>query len=243
VSETDQTTVVVGDTFTGFLPGYDNLPYDAEDVAGLGQYDTGQALTDVFMRAKWLDGQLVLTVNQQAELDTLIQQVSPFLTGNLSSTDLVTFLANMAADAYATGLSPAFGIPAQGLGISIDDKSTDGTAASVVEGMSIVSLDPGFAYDLYGFDSQPLDAMDERVEMVFAVANLSPLLLLQPTQFAITGTSIHTVEVTFTNAPNAMPTPSFAVFGGGSVGPVQKLRNGHYRFTIPNLPGLVIQAS
>ena len=99
--------LIEDDPFGGFLPGYDNTPFDlapGEDVEGDGMtpfdatpfgYDTGLPLTGHFNEAQALAALTNRTVAQQARLNALLGLLDHFLNGDLANTSLVEFLQNI----------------------------------------------------------------------------------------------------------------------------------------------------
>jgi hypothetical protein len=184
-------TVVADDPFGGFLPGYDNLPYDFEtgvgDINGTtgGLYDAGIPLTDNFMEARQLSGldpmtakQLSMTAAERVNrLNTLLGLIENFLNGSLAGTTLDQYLANVAADPIgATLASTGIGIPAVGMGmditigsagVDVNNPSTETTGASVQDALVMMAIDPATTVDTFGYDVGRIDAIANRTAMVF----------------------------------------------------------------------------
>ena len=158
---TDVTAIVADGPFGGFLPGYDNLPYDSEDAQGY--YDAGIPLSEYFLRAQALSSLSTPTVAQQAELQDLLALIDPFLDVDLASTTLGEFIAGLnAVTSQNTTLTADFGVPAVGLGMDINQSSSSVAGAAVVEAMSILAVDQAYAFgNNYGFDMGRMDVRDE----------------------------------------------------------------------------------
>jgi hypothetical protein len=165
--------VVMSDgPFTGFLPGYDNMPYDGEDGVD-GYYDAGQALTDHFITAKMLalKDPVDLTPQEQATMLDLSSLVNPYLTdGDITGTTLEEFVQRLSDD-DAINYTPTgfgFGIPAIGLGISVKDEPTASAATAIVEAFTARAVDTN-GYSMYGYDADGLDTPPDTVTMMYPV--------------------------------------------------------------------------
>lgn len=130
--------VLRDDQWDGFMPGYDNLPFDEETPDGaydvgmppdlfsmLARYDLSSEQRRAIM-SQWdfflLDGEVPTT---QAQIDYMIAQIA----------------ANPNADIiHAQG----FGIPLQGLGVDVLDTTPDSDVATgIVDALSVVTREVG----------------------------------------------------------------------------------------------------
>lgn len=145
----DAVTATIEDgPFGGFLPGYANLPYDAEDALGLdltslaaaeGRYDTGAPLVDHYLRAQHLSTLPSPTPDETRELTDLTGLLAAYLQpGGLAATTLPQVLAALDADPFTTStVAPEMGRPARGHAIDIDQRSTDTTTTTFSGAVSI----------------------------------------------------------------------------------------------------------
>lgn len=189
MTQADSISAVLADgPFDGFLPGYDNLPYDSEAHG----YDTGIPLTDNFHEARQLAGLDSLTSKQismtpterDTRLNVLLSLMNNFLNGSLAGTTLEQFLANVSADPIgATLASTGFGIPARGMGMDItigsagadvNNPSTEGASAGVQDALVIMAVDPATTVDTFGYDVGGIDSVGNRSAMIFT-ASLPPV--------------------------------------------------------------------
>ena len=136
--------VIIDSPFGGFLPGYDNTQFDLEDGID-GFYDAGVSLSEHFIHAQSLALLSSMTPQQQALYDDLYSQIQPYLdNGNIITTTLAEFLTNINAanPSNWTASTNGFGIPAVGLGVSVEESNTSTTAsASISEAMTIIITD------------------------------------------------------------------------------------------------------
>jgi hypothetical protein len=147
--------------FDGFLPGFDNLPYDYETLIGDlngeggGYYDAGQPLLAAFDRAKELSNLSTISPQEQLELNTLIGVVNPYLVdGSLANTSIGEFITAIDSDdAINFNLTnQGFGFPNVGLATHIKENSTSSASSSIFDVMTLISRNPGTAYDARGYD-------------------------------------------------------------------------------------------
>jgi hypothetical protein len=190
-------TTVQDGPFGGFLAGYDNLPYDAEDALNLNQatlaaargiFDTGLPLVDHYLRAQFLATIVSPTQVQAQELADLLPLISFHLqAGGITATTLPQFLAELDADPYVQGgmNKQGFGIPTVGTAIDINATSTDVGSTRIQESFSIQSASNPSPYDVDGFDTLPLDAVGSRAAVMFVTSGLPiptmAVSLIEPT--------------------------------------------------------------
>jgi hypothetical protein len=185
VNEQDAVVTLVRDgPFGGYLAGYDNLPYDAEDALNLDQqtltaahgvFDTGQPLVDNYLRAQFLASLESPTPTQANELADLFKLINFYLQpGGVTATTLPQFLAELNADPYVQGgmNGLGFGIPIVGAAFDINASSAVTAATSIQESFSIQSSSASSAYDVDGFDTLPLDTVGGRAAVIFATSGL-----------------------------------------------------------------------
>lgn len=175
---TDANVAISDGPFGGFLPGYDNRPFDLEDGVD-GMYDQGYALTEYYQQAKELSQLNVPTPQQQALLLTLTALIDPYLNGSIDSTTLGDFISNLNADPYVGLPNADFGIPSIGMGIGIENRSNSSVGSAVLEAMVIYAEDFGFSLDFAAYDVGSMDAYSDRTAVVFVTGNIpSPLPVL-----------------------------------------------------------------
>lgn len=180
MQQVDAFTATIEDgPFGGFLPGYANLPYDAEDALGLdltslaaaeGRYDTGAPLVDHYLRAQHLSTLPSPTpdeVREQADLTSLLADyLQP---GGLASTSLSQVLAALDTDPFDTStVAPEMGRPALGLGIDIDQRPTTTAVTAVADTASINLSTDTRGFDFGGFDVGGLDAIEPATAILVA---------------------------------------------------------------------------
>jgi hypothetical protein len=244
--------VGVSDAFGDFLPGYDTSGYDNEAISGF--YSIGTPLTGLFTEGQQLSGilpmnpvQLSLSPAQLAARLALISQLlDGYLTGgSIATTTLPQFLAAIDADGAInyTPVAGAFGLPASGLGIDIDEKATETTGAAIQEAFSVQVLDMSDTFDEFGFDTDGFDAYGGRTALLFAMG-LPPVgtngidYSTTITPLEVAGFNVGAFDVTFSNPPLNMATPYFQIWRPADVAPqpvgvVQVISNGRFRFTVP----------
>jgi hypothetical protein len=200
------------DGFTGFLPGYDNLPFDAEIDVNTAFYGAGQPYTAWFDRARVLHALgTSRTEAQTNELLTLEAHLSSFLVNeDIGQTTLEDFLAALAADTGPSSTTD-FGVPIQGLGISVDEKPEGTAATSVVDAMTMVITDYGTPLDMNLLDVGLLDAPADTIAMITTNSNI-PIPAVMPTgtyeefdaALMVPAPGAHTINVVFMS-PQPMP--------------------------------------
>jgi hypothetical protein len=163
--------------FVGFLPGYDNLPYDFElggDISSdlTASYDIGSTLTEYFNKAKLLSLKTAMSPTEQSEYNNLIDTISPYLiNGSLSATLLNDFIHNLNTNVFNGTEVSGFGIPSIGLGIDIQDSPTVKANTAILEAMTLIAIDAGYQYDQHGFDVGAMDVSPESTAIVFSSEN------------------------------------------------------------------------
>ena len=247
---------LVQDAFTGFLPGFDNLPYDAEDASGLdlpslaaaqGQFDTGSPLVDHYLRAFYLASQPSLSPAEQDELNMLVMLVHAYLVGgDVLATTLQDFIDALNADAYITGGTGAtLGIPSQGHAFDTTSKPGDGVGTGIQESMFIFIDENDILHDEEPYDVGPMDAYGDDIAYLFS-NSLPPVPPLPhvfgsyatfETSLAVEGKEARIFQVSFANPPPAMPTPTFKIWRPSEPAPedvvvVETISNGLFRFSI-----------
>jgi hypothetical protein len=215
MTQSDEVNAQIADgPFGGFLAGFSNLPYDAEDALALdiaslsaaqGQYDTGAPLVDHYLRAQFLASLLTPTPAQITELSTLTALIYPYLQpGGLAATSLIQFMAALDADPYAIGgTPPQMGYPVVGHAFDIDSRATAIATTSITEAMTVLSVDDGDELDDELLDDLPLDALPDITIIVFS-GSLPPTILATGGQIAA-----RVFEISFISAP--ISTPSFTL--------------------------------
>lgn len=165
----DEVSVEIDDEgFQGFLPGYDNLPLDAEIAGGAsfppsdfgpppteptGYYDAGIILVDWFQTAKNLLLNPDRDETQHKQLSLLLDLLNPWVSvtdfASMSNNDLMERISTVAPDdEYLTNAvnyayTNAFGTPNAGLGIDINQKSSSTSNARFKEIMIMQALQAG----------------------------------------------------------------------------------------------------
>ena len=147
--------------FGGFLPGYDNTPYDLEDNVD-GYFDAGQAFTNVFQRARELALQNVLSPEEQALYNDLLGLLGPYISDPATMT-IAQFMALLDNDP-PVNYTPqyfGFGVPALGMASEVTDSSAESIGSSVKEALTILTVDNGNPFDYSGFGAGYMDAFPE----------------------------------------------------------------------------------
>lgn len=171
--------------FDGFLPGYSNLPFDAEDALGInfvslaaasGQFDTGSPLVDNFLRAVYLNSLPILNPAQSDELAGLSALVNAYLQpGGLGSTTLIQFLAALDADPYTSGgVEATLGIPKRGMAADINKADTSTATSDISEAFVAVANVTPLAYDDSGYGVGGFDADGDTIVYLTAGSSDSP---------------------------------------------------------------------
>lgn len=165
--------------FAGFLPGYDNMPFD--DEAGIGYYGVGLPTTDEFNEAKALSAIIVPTSAQAHRLAALTAKLQGFINITIVGTDLPFFLAALDATdpINYTPVFGGFGIPAIGAamditigsaGASVQNPSTEGAATGVMDALVVLAIDTANPLEFSGLDVGGLDAQADRTAMIYSGA-------------------------------------------------------------------------
>lgn len=248
MSQQDSVNVNLDDgPFEGFLPGYSNMPYDAEQALGLdlaaltaarGQYDTGELLVDSYLRAQYLN---TIPARSAAEDDALLERltiIADYLEpGGLDFTSLPEFVANIGG----TQVQPGFGIPKKGAAINTRKNDSDANiGVSFGESFASVSTVSSAGYDSARYDIGLLD--DYTDTLATFTTDLLPPFVAAAT-YENTVTPFETVIpansflLQFNSAPANMPVPSVQVWVQGTAAPVQvfgvqAVSNGIFAFSI-----------
>lgn len=242
---TDLFAVIADTGFTGFLPGYDNLPYDEENGVD-GYYDAGQALTADFEVARRLALQNILTPQEQALLNDLKSRLQPYTLDPATMT-LEQFLAALDAEPPVNYITSAygFGIPDVGLGMQVEQSDLESTAAQIADTMVIKAIDTGHQYDAFGYDVGPLDNPSDSTVIMYSNSGFPIPSSGLPTsgtyESFVTELHIPTptgriVEVAFSST--VIGTPQFYIWLPDESLPrpinvVEKVSSRQFRFTLP----------
>lgn len=183
----DAITSVFSDTgFTGFLPGYDNLPYDEETFSKIGYqgyYDPGIPLVSSFQEAK----ELLVNPNRTANEERILAD----RLAELGKIGTVTELADMTILGFVNRISTllssdpefgsyinsqvvyGFGIPNKGHAISMTDKPQSDMGTSIVDTM-MMSSSSVYGFDSYFFDEDKFDsAGGNEFDLITSVPSIS----------------------------------------------------------------------
>ena len=233
-------SVDVNDTFGSFMAGYDNLEYDNEPNG----YDEGfpPDLYSLLAKHDLSDDEYV----------SIIKQWGFFLNSSIPPTTEQQWAyvrSKIALDPNPGLTTTAFGLPAQGFGLDILQKSSDGSTASIQEAMVIVANDLANGYDANGYDVAPLDLQSETTALMYT-GSLPPVPQTVPlgTTYDSLDTPLNSLipvrvfEITFSGTAvqlNAL-SPTFRIWlpasAAAQVVPanlVEKISAGKYRFSIP----------
>ena len=171
------TVSAVDGPFSGFIPGFDNLPYDYETLSGDlngeggGYYDAGVPLTGSFERAKTLSLLETISPQEQLELNTLLGMLNAYLVnGDIDQTTISDFISAVDADSSInfTLSNQGFGFPNLGIATSIKENSTSSASSSIMDVMTLVSRNPGTTYDVRGYDVGLYDEAPNSVTIISA---------------------------------------------------------------------------
>jgi hypothetical protein len=172
----DTVDIDVNDSpFGGFLPGYDNMPFD--DEGGVGFYGVGLPTTDEFLEAK-----TIATLGGSLQrLAALTAKLQGFINGSVAATDLPFFLAALdATDAinYTPVLS-GFGIPAVGMatditigdaGATSTNASTESATTGIMDALVVMIIDSSNTLEQFTLDIGGLDAQADRTALIYSGA-------------------------------------------------------------------------
>lgn len=167
--------------FAGFLPGFDNLPFDSEitdstnQQLSTGYFDAGVVLTDFFQEARMLLITPDRTDEQDARLSLLLQLINPWVDlSDLASISITAFLDRVRTisvdDVYLSNLvnynlTNKFGVPNSGLGTSVQENSTSSTSADVKEYFTMQIAERN-GFDTYGMGSYGFDDGSRKIVMI-----------------------------------------------------------------------------
>ena len=236
VAHSESVDAAVEDSpFVSFLPGYDNLPYDAENALGLdlasleaasGQYDTSETLVSSYLRAQYFALIALPSGDEQAEYEGLLRLIAPYL-NPVGTLDANTALPALEAALGSTSLpelisniggptvEPEFGVPSRGMAMSIEARQ-DTTVAqpSFAESLTAFSMDADGAMDTNPFDATPFDTIPYTVAILsteYAELPIVPAATWEDFGTPLSSGSFEAtaVEVFLTGAPPAPPAPTF----------------------------------
>lgn len=161
--------------FGGFLPGYDVLPFDAEDGAD-GYFDPGLPLVSYYERAVELSHLNTPTPEEEAEFDYVYSLIVFYLNNaSLENTTLEEFIANMNNDDLINQqITDLYGSVARGLAIDANHRPQITAGASFIEAMSMQVADFGAPFDESGYDSLVYDEQDDQLAFV-SVQGVPPI--------------------------------------------------------------------
>lgn len=252
-------SVKLDDTFDGFLPGYSNVPYDAE--FNDGWYDATEPLTDAYHELATLEKLAVLPPALLARKNDLIAMLETYLVGTATNTTYETFLSNVrtVSPAGIAGLrGTTLGIPARGLAFDISigkdgiDTSKPGTEVATMaisDVMVITVSDLGSRFDEFAFDTTPYDAVTTSSSLVFT-SDVPPIPAVLPhTTFELATTPFNmpdgfaqsrTIIVTFN-----IPASKYSVLdhtaiwyqipgGSATMAPISKVSQTSFAVSVPN---------
>lgn len=240
--------------FTGFLTGYDNLPFDQEVPDGA--YDVGSVLTARYERAKELFQKIDKTDAEKREYQDCLALIDPYLSNGIDTT-FEQFIALRDADVYnklpaqsnsgaTQGFGIGFGIPDLGHGIEVQEESTSTVGSKITENISLNTEDNGYPYDRSSFGVGLLDQGSTKTGIVHYTGDTlpipasglpgtgvtyqdydTPLWITQP---------VNSVELNFPNLLNA--DPLIYIWGPLDTHPylvtfIQKLSSTRYKFSVP----------
>lgn len=188
ITQTENTTVDVeidDVNFEGFLPGYDNLPFDAETIDALtslptGYYDAGIILVDWFQNAKDLLLLQDRDSSQDAKLSLLLDLLNPWVSiedvSSVTNNDFLTRLSSaLPSDEYLVNavnftLTNAFGVPNAGMGMDVNQSSSN-TSNTRFKELMVMQANQlgGFGYagmDQGNFDATPYTMTQMSVQSI-----------------------------------------------------------------------------
>jgi hypothetical protein len=224
--------------FSGFLPGFANVPYDDDDG-----YDTGQPPDLYSLLSK-------ANLTAQEEQDVLDRWDNFLLDNAIPTTEAqwAFVYAALTSDPNPGTVTDDTGFPALGLGFDISAASTGTTATAIKETAVIVAHDQSSAHDLYSYGTGEIDTLDESTGFIYAAA-LPPLPVSVPpgATYETLDTPLYVLsparvfEVSFNASAGALAAlnPVFSIWLPGAAAPVrvsvvEKIALGRYRFSIPS---------
>ena len=155
--------------FAGFMPGYDNFPYQFERGGDInnpntgGAYDAGYPPDYQSLISKYL-------LTEQERADALSRWNNFMQGGTFPTTQQQWEYLYNALDIDPTGdltRTSGFGIPALGLGMDITSKPVNQAKAAFKEAIVTVSADDGSYYDADPFDFTLLDKRFDTAAQAF----------------------------------------------------------------------------
>lgn len=205
--------------FGGFMPGFDNLPYDFETLIGDlngdggGYYDAGQPLVSLFQRAKALSVEENITPQEQLELNNILGLIDAYLVEDIESTSIGDFISALNSDDNVNFVvsNQGFGYPSIGMAMSIKDNATSSASSNVEDAVTIISKAPGTLYDTFGYDIGKYDELSSSIALFTVNKNrlYDPLPIGQSFNEIETDLyafrDIDSVNLTFTSAIKGYP--------------------------------------
>lgn len=227
--------------FSGYLPGYDNFPYDEEDLG----YDQGRAPDLYSLLAK-----ANLTAQEQQDI---LDQWEFYLNSDIPPTTAEQWdylRSKLELDPNAGGITfTGFGYPAKGFAMDIVDRPDDVSTTAFQEAMVILAIDKANLHDANPYDVGGLDVIDEVTSIMFS-GSLPPVPATIPagTTYesldtplaAFTPSRVFEISFTGSSAQLAALSPIFKIWlpeaAAAQTIPssvVEKVSAEKYRFSIP----------
>jgi len=212
--------------FGGFLPGFGNMPYDAELVDGTGSYDAGIPLN--------LESLLANVTLTDEDRENIFDMWDNFLqTHQVPTTqDTIDFMrAALAGDTTGGLISSEIGYPVVGKGFDIVDSRAGTTATRFSESMMVQVINNANHLDVNLLDQGLLDELDEETAIITYIGTLPPTPTSVPggatydsfdTQMFV-ATPMRVFQISFNGAPFELATlsPTFRFWKPEDPAPVQ----------------------
>lgn len=158
--------------FNGFVPGYDNMPFDAELLSQMVSTIDVQTSNDIrdllsAMELSLKDPNLsdeekhAIKMAAYDERDSIVQERMEIKASLIQLEDTGSYDASEPAPTYNQ-----FGIPMKGLGIDIEEKPTAKAKTAIVELITFNSANSGNSLDSRNFD---IGRVDEQPDQKFIV--------------------------------------------------------------------------
>lgn len=222
-------TLIADNQFQGFLPGYDNLPFDAEQSGSAepnGYYDAGIVLTDFFQQARLLLISPNRTDAEDKKLISLLGIINPWADlSNLTSLTINDFLDRvrnaLPTDEYLQNAvnfnsTQHFGVPFCGVAQSIQENSTSESSAKIVEAF-VMTMKNSSGFDAFGMGEFSFDEGSYTLKQV----NINSLHSGQGSSFSeFDGIQVDSVTTVRISAPFDLYNKQFKVWQVGSSAPV-----------------------
>ena len=168
---------IVDSGFDGFVPGYDNMPYDAEELSQLSSQIDLQSSSDIKALLNRLAEQMLdpaisdeektfLVQAAYAERDQIIRDALEVMNTMYDLDDLGHYDADLPAPTYN-----GFGIPVRGLGIDVHENPKFKAATSITEIITFDAVNLG-----NGLNTKPfgLGKIDEPPNETFVINISAP---------------------------------------------------------------------